>query len=649
MEPCPSCLTPIPSLPCPYCGFRTDAAPSDSLNAGTILMGRYRVEKFLAQGGMGSVYKAFDTKTQRVCALKEMLDAGDPADRAQRVAQFQQEARVLASLHHPGIVTVWDYFETGGRYYLAEEFLGGGTLGQFDKPLPEADVVRIATEIAEALSYIHERGIVYRDMKPDNVLLRQDGRAVLADFGIVRFFKPGKKGDTTRFASVGYAPPEQYAATIQTAPVSDVYAFGATLYRILTAKEPQEWMQPGAVWASFPPLGQVRAGLSLALISIVERCLRMKVAERFPDGQAVLAELRPLQQAFQAARCSCGHQNRLGSRQCSSCGRSLVAIQAWQAAYPGPFRLHGQPPFELAWKTALREQVRGSPVLFGGLIYVSTEGGNLYTLDLEGKTVGKQALGATSRSSPVVLDGQVWVGTERGLVSPADLIPMGEVFAPPKIEGDQVYTLTKQGTLVCLGKDGQLRWQQQVGGEGVVSPVVLGQQVVVLTKEGDLYAFSLQGKPTWKAALGVRVYGPPIPTQDRLVLLDAQGKLHLINATNGQSLLRTPVVGQSYCGLVSSANQWIAADQNGVVCLKGDFSEVWRVGVQGGLIATPSVLESRLLVAARSGKIVLYDLSSGKQQQQLELGDDMVAPWIADGNALFGVSRTGVVYGLVGS
>jgi outer membrane protein assembly factor BamB len=599
---------------------------------------------------MGSVYKAFDSKTERVCALKEMLDAGDPADRAQRVAQFQQEARVLANLHHPGIVTVWDYFEAGGRYYLAEEFLGRGTLGQFEVPLPEADVVRIATEVTEALAYIHERGMVYRDMKPDNVLLRQDGRAVLADFGIVRFFKPGKKGDTTRFASVGYAPPEQFATSIQTSPASDIYAFGATLYRILSGKEPQEWMKPGIPWASFPPLGQVRAELSPALVNIVERCLRLKVAERFPDGRAVLAELRPLQQAFQAARCSCGHQNRLGSRHCSICCRSLVAIQAWQSAYPGPFRLHGQPPFELAWKAGLCEQVRGSPVLSGGLIYVSTEGGNLYTLDLEGKAVGKQQLGAPSRSSPVVLDGQVWVGTARGLVSPAGLIPMGEVFAPPKVEGDQVYTLTKQGAVVCLGKDGQLRWQQQVGGEGVVSPVVLGQQVVVLTKEGDLHAFNHEGNPAWKAALGVRVYGSPIPAQDRLVLLDAQGKLHLINATNGQSLLRTPVVGQTYCGLASSPNQWIAADQNGVVvCLKGDFFEVWRVGVQSGLIATPSVIGSQLLVATRTGKLVLLDLDSGRQRQQIELEDEMVAPWIADGNALFGISRAGVVYSFVGS
>lgn len=663
MEPCPSCLTPIPSLPCPHCGFRTDAAPSDSLNPGTLLAGRYRVEKFLAQGGMGSVYKAFDNKTQRVCALKEMLDGGDPADRAQRVAQFQQEARVLANLHHPGVVSVWDYFEAGGRYYLAEEFLGGGTLGQFDKPLPEADAVRIATEVAEALAYIHEQGIVYRDMKPDNVLLRQDGgiavgdgatphpgRAVLADFGIVRFFKPGKKGDTTRFASVGYAPPEQYAATIQTSPASDVYAFGATLYRVLTAKEPQEWMQPGAVWASFPPLSKVRAGLSPALVSIIERCLQLKLADRFPNGRALLAELRPLQQAFQAARCSCRHQNRLGSRKCSSCGRSLVVIQAWQAAYPGPFRLHGQPPFELAWKTALREQVRGSLVLFGGLIYVSTEGGNLYTLDLEGKTVSKQPLGAPSRSSPVVRDGQVWVGTEKGLVSPIGLIPMGEVFAPPKIEGDQIYTLTKQGTLVCTGKDGQLRWQQQTGGEGVVSPIVLNHQVVALTKDGDIYTFSHQGKLMWKTALGVRVYGSPITAQDRMVLLDAQGKLHLIDLTNGRTLLRTPVVSQSYCSLASSANQWIAADRNGVVvCLKDDFSEAWRVDIQGELIATPSVLESHLLVSARSGKIVLCDLSSGKQQQQIELGDEMVAPWIADGNALFAVGRGGVVYCLVGN
>lgn len=647
---CPTCLQPIPSLPCPYCGFSTEAAPSNSLHPGAILMGRYRIEKFLAQGGMGSIYKAFDTTTQRVCALKEMLDGGDPTDRAQRVAQFRQEASVLASLHHPSIVEVWDYFESGGRYYLVEEFLDGGTLGQFDKPLPEVEVVRIASEVAEALAYIHEQGIVYRDMKPDNVLLRKDGRAVLADFGIVRFFKPGKKTDTIRFASVGYAPPEQYATTIQTSPASDIYAFGATLYRLLTAKEPQEWMRPGEFWASFPPLIQEQPALSPRLVNIVERCLRLKVAERFPNGQAVLGELLPLRQAFQAARCGCGHQNRYGSRQCSSCGRSLLAVQAWQAAYPGPFRLHGQLPFELAWKTTLHEQVRGSPVLYGGLIYVSTEAGNLYTLDLGGNPVGKQPLGAPSRSSPVLQNGQVWVGTEQGLVSPAGLIKVGEVFAPPKVEGSEVYTVTKQGVLICFDKDGKLRWQQQIGGEGIVPPLVLGEQVVAMTKEGDVNAYDLQGELVWKAALGVKIYGSPIPVQNRLLLLDAQGRIHIIDVSNGKSLLQIPVVGKSYCGLASSNNQWIAADQNGVVvCLKSDFSEAWRANVLGGIIASPSVLESQLLVTTRNGLVVLYDLTSGKQQQQIILNDEMIAPWIADGNALFAVSRSGVVYCLVGN
>ena len=253
--------------------------PGEQLSAGQMLDGRYRVHKVLGQGGMGRVYLANDTRlANRPVAAKEMI-IGDGIAEKKAIEDFAREARVLAALSHPGIPNVIDYFAENNRHYLVMEFVAGGDLqGMLDKlgpkgKLPEARVLRWARQMLDVLSFLHGQAppIIYRDLKPGNIMIDKDGRAMLIDFGIARFLPPGGRG--TQIGSVGYAPPEQYMGKVE--PRSDLYSLAATIHHLLTGRDPQ--LEPPF---SFPPLRDLSPEVSIKTAEVVMRALDKDVEKR---------------------------------------------------------------------------------------------------------------------------------------------------------------------------------------------------------------------------------------------------------------------------------------------------------------------------------------------------------------------------------
>ncbi len=212
------------------------------MNVGDVLQGRYRIVKLVGQGGFGAVYRAWDMNLKVPVALKENADTGPDAHR-----QFEREAHLLANLRHANLPRVSDHFVLPGQgQYLVMDFVEGKSLGDLlaerGGPLPESEALPWIRQVSEALEYLHSRTppVIHRDIKPDNIIIGPDGRAMLVDFGISKEFAPGK-GTTVgaRAITPGYSPPEQYSAA-GTDPRSDVYALGATFYTLLTGKEPPE-------------------------------------------------------------------------------------------------------------------------------------------------------------------------------------------------------------------------------------------------------------------------------------------------------------------------------------------------------------------------------------------------------------------------
>src|SRR5271156_2012293 len=249
------------------------------LEAGTVLQGRYQIQRLLGGGGMGMVYLAHDQRlANRPCAIKEMVDHFiDQAQRIEANEYFAREADTLAQLKHQAIPAITDRFELANRHYLVMEYVEGRNLEEElaarGEPLPEGLVIDIARQLCDVLVYLHGLvpPIIYRDMKPSNVMLNSNGRVVLVDFGIARLFKAARKG--TMIGTLGFAPPEQYQGLVD--PRADLYSLAATLHYILTGRDPEKFPP-----FSFPPVRELRPEVSGNLAGSLDMALAYKPEDR---------------------------------------------------------------------------------------------------------------------------------------------------------------------------------------------------------------------------------------------------------------------------------------------------------------------------------------------------------------------------------
>src|SRR5712691_9981406 len=260
----------------------------------TLLANRYQLVSCIGQGGMGAVYKAADTKfNNRPVAIKEMSSAGLPPARVQEAEEaFRHEANLLADLIHPNLPRIYEHFTENERSYLVMDFIEGKTIEEYleqigGDPLTVDQVIAWAEELCDVLSYLHSHQppIIFRDLKPANVMISESGHIFLIDFGIARFFKPGQSHDTVALGSPGYAAPEQYGKA-QSTPRTDIYCLGALLHYLLTGLDPSE--QP----FFFRPASQVNPTVPTELEVLLQKMLEMDADRRPASAQDVLKALR---------------------------------------------------------------------------------------------------------------------------------------------------------------------------------------------------------------------------------------------------------------------------------------------------------------------------------------------------------------------
>ncbi|MCR4435047.1 MAG: serine/threonine-protein kinase [Clostridiales bacterium] len=296
------------------------------MRQGQLFEGKYRILKVLGQGGMSRVYLAENVKLGTLWSIKEIGKKPGPG------MDLLVEPNILKKLSHPALPRVFDVVEDSRSIYIIEDYIEGSSL---DKELasagkfPEDQVVSWAKQICGVLTYLHNfkpNPIIYRDLKPSNIILTGDGSIKLIDFGIAREYKAGSDSDTIYIGTRGYAAPEQYGIG-QTNPVTDIYSLGITLHHLLTGKSPNE--PPYEI----KPVRYFDKSLSAEIEAIIEKCTRFNPEERYQTAAEVLQDIESI--GGQGGNAVVGEESPTGLRKEGS-GRRVsfkkLVLTMWDSA-----------------------------------------------------------------------------------------------------------------------------------------------------------------------------------------------------------------------------------------------------------------------------------------------------------------------------
>jgi serine/threonine protein kinase len=271
------------------------------LAPGAILQDRYRIVSRLGSGGMGAVYEAVDQRLDTTVALKETFSVDKLLRR-----QFEQEARLLAQLHHPALPRVSDYFTEGERAFLVMQFISGADLAQIiatqPGPFPRKQVIAWADQLLDALVYLHtrDRQIIHRDIKPHNLKLTASGQIALLDFGLAKAEAADISNASSSASIFGYTRRYSPLEQIQdqgTSPQSDIYALGATLYHLLTGvKPPDALARASALAKSMPdplrPANEIHPAVGCEISEILFRAMAISPEDRHKSASDFREALR---------------------------------------------------------------------------------------------------------------------------------------------------------------------------------------------------------------------------------------------------------------------------------------------------------------------------------------------------------------------
>ncbi|MCS7251410.1 MAG: serine/threonine-protein kinase [Anaerolineae bacterium] len=605
------------------------------LKENDVLQGRYRIERVLGTGGMSTVYLALDLRfspVRRLCAIKEMIShIPDPQMRALARQSFEREAALLATLSHPSIPKIYDYFVEGERSYLVMEYIPGQDLETLlrctDGMLPVEEVVNWAVQICDVLHHLHSQQppIIFRDLKPSNIILDPHGRIFLVDFGIAKVFQAGQRG--TMIGTEGYSPPEQYRGIVD--PRTDLYALGATLHHLLTRQDPR--LEPPFSFHE-RPIRRANPTVPEPLVQVIMRALEYDPERRF---QSALE----MKQALLAA---------MGKRMLN------VSVSMTQ-----PDVLPGSAPYRAKWVFTCEDEIRSRPVVADGIVFVTSYDHNVYALSAkDGKLLWKFATGGGIGGAVAVAQNRVVVGSMDHRVY-ALRVESGELLWTREL-GGPIYTTPRIASgMVFLGADdgmfygldlssGRIVWKISFGAPIRSSAGLHKETIVVGCEDGGVYALDFQGRLRWQFAARRGVTASPWVDEELAVIgswdwhvyaLDSRTGWAIWRFRTGKPVLSSPVVSDGVI-YVGSADGFLYA----LNARTGN--PIWRFQADGQVNAPPLVLEGRVLVGVTDGRLCALDARNGKLLWSFQTGGSIVsAPDWRDG-VLYVTSMDCHVYAL---
>jgi eukaryotic-like serine/threonine-protein kinase len=604
-----------------------------TMQPGVILQSRYAIEGTLGLGGMSVVYRGRDLRFKdvvRPCAIKEMYQsAPDSSTRLLSLKNFERESGMLATLQHPAIPKVYDFFEENGRIYLILELVPGKdletVLDEAGGPLPEARVARWALQICDVLSYLHNHSpepIVFRDMKPSNIMVTAEDRIVLIDFGIARSLtRADRKG--TMIGTEGYSPPEQYRGMAE--PQGDLYALGATLHHLLTASDPR--LETPFTFHE-RPLRQLNPDVSPELDAVVGRALEYDMAARWSSAaelkeallrtptfanQAAVAGVRPM--AAPAARGRPASTELIWSFKCEDEVRSSPCVSngmLFVGCYDTNLYALDAGRGEFRWKHATEGGISSSPTIWSDMVIFGSEDGAVYALDTRhGALRWTFRTAKAVRSSPRVEDRMIFFGSDDQHFYALDglrgtMIWKHRSWMPIRssacIANDSVFVGANDGHVYSFDiRNGALRWKQRTQQPVISSPAFGEGLVFVGSMDSNFYALDSEGGwPAWRFRTGHYVNSSPCVVGTRVFVGGVDGHMYALEAKNGRLAWKFDTGSQiTSSPRADGGRLYFGAVDGFIYCLDaGTGALLWKFETNGPVVSTPALQDGIVYVGS---------------------------------------------------
>ena len=609
---------------------------SPQLRPGATLANRYLIQGAIGVGGMGAVYRARDLhfpNVVKLVAVKEMIiQASDLLVRKTIVRNFEREANLLATLDHRSISRIYDYFSLNERSYLVLEFINGkdleAILNDSEGPLSEERVIGWAVELCDVLQYLHTHQpepIIFRDMKPSNVMINTHDHVILIDFGIAKHFQGGQQRGTM-IGTEGYSPPEQYRG--EATPQADIYAMGATLHHLLTRRDPR--LEPPFSFGE-RPIRKINPLVSPELEEVIVTALQYNPEDRFPTSLA-------MKEALLVAARKTGLLPRISRSGAATSDENIKPI----------------------WSFECGDEIRGSPAFQENIVYVGSYDHNLYALEAAtGKFIWKYPTDAGIVSKPVVYENNVFFGSEdhrlhvvlvrNGKVN-WTYFTNGPVRSSPHIAEGHIFIGSDDGFLHAVNTvTGRRAWQVEAGAPIRSTPLAGHESVYFGTEDGELFCVLFNGVIKWRFKARRAITSSPVFSQGLVYVGSMDATLYAIDAKTGWVTWRFRLGKASISTPCVMENRIFTGAADGIIyCVEANTAkEVWRFATQHQVTGSPLVYKDSLYCGSVDGYLYCLEHSTGRLRWKFKTQGPITGTPVASDDVVYIGSTDHRLYALM--
>ncbi len=653
--------------------FTTGNDPSqmtNALKANFILHNRYKIMGVLGGGGMGTVYQARDlnfTDVKRLVAIKEMHSlSADPALRGSMMKTFQREANILATLSHPAIPKILDFFDLNDRAYLVMEYINGSDLEMIlskTREIPVDTIITWAIELCDVLQYLHEQKpapIVFRDMKPSNVMIDALHKVRLIDFGIAKAFVSGAKN--TMIGTEGYSAPEQYKGDVS--PQSDIYSLGATLHHLLTRKDPR--LEPPFSFYE-RPIQNHNPNASPSLVAVVMKALNHKPEDRYKscaEMKEALEKLRYQPMIVAAPQVEAPPQAPALAPSAGAvippAAAPMPAVNTVSASQPATATdfFDDEPNKETGtvqprWKFKTEDEIRCNAVVYRDMALIGSYDSNIWALKLDtGQLVWKSPTKGGIASSPIIDESNrlVMFGSEDFTFYALDtrngraswtFSTKDRIRGTPRLAHEHVFFGSDDGKVYALGAlNGRFLWSFDFNAPVRSRPWVTNDLVIVGGESGEIIAISLSGQRKWSYRTKRGVISSPLVDAEGMCYVGSQdGFMYALDSNNGFNawrfrttgpIISSPVLHKGLLYFGSADGYFYAINSQ-------NAREKWKYKVDKPIVASPLIYQDVVYFGGTDGIFYALDADTGNERWRYRTGGAFTsAPTVANDILLIG-------------